>query len=262
MWHMKDELEIAKIIENSFFLLPELSASVKPLTIPGVRGWVSPLVHPMTNRVGPLHADDFERAFRQTQAFFAEQGKGFTWVVGSSLGLSGLKEKMLAAGMAETCEISGMCLLDLAIRPAIVPGVRIEEVDALVMAGMTGMMARLFGVSEEIARILFLETFSPQQKAIRSRVYLASLEKEKRIVAFAHTLYLAHSPIVLLRVAAVETSYRGRGIYKSLVSRRLEDARKDGAQGAIIHAVKGVTAPICAKLGFVNICNLWLYHSI
>lgn len=259
---MNNELEIAKIIENSFFLLPELSASAKPLTIPGVRGWVSPLAHPMTNRAGPLHADDSERAFRQTQSFFAEQGKGFTWVVGSSLGIVDLKEKMLAAGMAATCEISGMSLLDLAIRPEIAPGVRIEEVDALVMAEMTGMMAKMFGVSEEIARILFLETFAPQQKAIRSRVYLARLEKENRIVAFAHTLYLANSPIVLLRVAAVEPGYRGRGIYKSLVATRWADARKDGAQGAIIHAVTGVTAPICAKLGFVTSCNLWLYHSI
>jgi N-acetylglutamate synthase-like GNAT family acetyltransferase len=72
-------------------------------------------------------------------------------------------------------------------------------------------------------------------------------------------LYLPDQPIALLLSAATLPAFRGYGIYTSLVARRLADARQDGIDAAIIQAVRATSAPICRKLGFVEIAPLDLY---
>jgi predicted GNAT family acetyltransferase len=53
--------------------------------------------------------------------------------------------------------------------------------------------------------------------------------------------------------------HRGRGIYSALVAKRLADARADGRSAAVIQAVRSTSAPICAKLGFREVCALEFY---
>jgi len=52
---------------------------------------------------------------------------------------------------------------------------------------------------------------------------------------------------------------RGRGVYTSLVARRMADAYRDGARAAVIQAVRSTSAPICQKHGFVEFFNLDWY---
>ncbi len=50
-----------------------------------------------------------------------------------------------------------------------------------------------------------------------------------------------------------------RGICTALVARRLADARAAGAEAAVIQAVRGTSAPVCANLGFKEILPLEFY---
>ena len=72
-------------------------------------------------------------------------------------------------------------------------------------------------------------------------------------VATAGMLYMPDLPIALLLSSATLPDFRGYGIYTSLMARRLADARQDGIEAAVIQAVRATSAPICRKLGFVEI---------
>ena len=59
--------------------------------------------------------------------------------------------------------------------------------------------------------------------------------------------------------SATLPDFRGYGIYTSLMARRLADAAQDGIEAAVIQAVRATSAPICRKLGFVEIMPMELY---
>ena len=99
--------------------------------------------------------------------------------------------------------------------------------------------------------------FSPEP--IVRRVYLAYVEGVDTPVATAGMLYMPDQPIALLLSSATLPDFRGYGIYTSLTARRLADARQDGIEAAVIQAVRTTSAPICRKLGFVEIAPLEMY---
>jgi N-acetylglutamate synthase-like GNAT family acetyltransferase len=90
-------------------------------------------------------------------------------------------------------------------------------------------------------------------------VYLAYVEGVEYPVATAGMLYMPDLPIALLLSSATLPDFRGYGIYTSLMARRLSDARQDGMEAAIIQAVRATSAPICRKLGFVEVMPMELY---
>ncbi len=99
--------------------------------------------------------------------------------------------------------------------------------------------------------------FSPEP--IVRRVYLAYVEGVDTPVATAGMLYMPDQPIALLLSSATLPDFRGYGIYTSLTARRLADPRQDGIEAAVIQAVRTTSAPICRKLGFVEIAPLEMY---
>ena len=53
--------------------------------------------------------------------------------------------------------------------------------------------------------------------------------------------------------------HRGRGVYSSLLSRRLWDAHARGKKAAVLQAARATSAPICERHGFVDVCSLEFY---
>jgi GNAT superfamily N-acetyltransferase len=90
---------------------------------------------------------------------------------------------------------------------------------------------------------------------VKSRGYFAYLSGDAP-VAWSYLVYLPGSPVVLLGGAATLPESRGKGIYSALVKRRLDDARADGREAAVIQADRDTSAPICARLGFRELCSL------
>lgn len=60
----------------------------------------------------------------------------------------------------------------------------------------------------------------------------------------------------LLAGAAVNQDFRKKGIYRALLAHRLEIIKKENLP-AIIHCLESTSAPICLKLGFEKICEIY-----
>ena len=96
----------------------------------------------------------------------------------------------------------------------------------------------------------------------QNRVTFSFLEGIEDPVAWGTMLHLPDQPIVELGGAATVSEQRGKRIYTSLVAHRLRDARERGAEAAVIQAAQTTSAPVCRKLGFIELCGLETYAWI
>ena len=256
------ERAVLDAIETSMFLM-EVPGLMDPLEVPGVRGRRTAVSHPLANLVGAAaldeaQADDTIRAVRDG---FAAEGKAFGWVTGPSSRPADLGERLAAAGLMKVDEMAGMVLDDLEDLAAPIrgnPEVGVEEVTAARLRAASGVMARAYGLPDEVAALM-CEAMAAASADVQARGYLAYVSGSSEPVAFSAMMSIPGQPLVLLGGAATLEEHRGTGIYTSLVARRLADARRDGAEAAVIQAVRSTSAPICAKLGFREVCGLELY---
>jgi GNAT superfamily N-acetyltransferase len=153
-----------------------------------------------------------------------------------------------------------MALTDLATPIPTNPNVRIEETSMKDAIDESEMMGRAYGLPLEVMR-LFNELLAATAERVKSRGYFGYVAGNERPVAWSFLVYLPDSPTVLLGGAATLEEHRGQGLYSALVARRLADARADGRTAAVIQGDRNTSAPICAKLGFREICALEMFAS-
>jgi predicted GNAT family acetyltransferase len=130
---------------------------------------------------------------------------------------------------------------------------RVREVSPAETIAASEMMGKAYGLPSDIT-----EMFNRLIASVRSRGYFAYLDSDAP-VAWSYLVYLDESPIVLLGGAATLSEVRGKGLYSALVKKRLDDARADGREAAVIQADRDTSAPICAKLGFRELCSLEVF---
>jgi GNAT superfamily N-acetyltransferase len=245
--------DLVTAIESSLHVYPPVPGVTEDLGIPGVRGRVTPLSHPLANLVGMARLD--ERAADATIARvaerFARERRAFGWAIGPDTTPRDLKRRLERAGMATIAHLAGMAITELDIPVAPDPAFRIRELSADEATRESEMMGRAYGMPADVA-VLFVRLLG--SGAIRARAYFAYADGAP--LAWSYLVYLPSSPIVLLGGAATLPEARGRGIYRALVKRRLDDARADGREAAVIQADRDTSAPICAKLGFRELCSL------
>jgi len=253
-------------IEMSLHIIPTLPGKIEPLSLHNadgrveVRGRVTSVSHPVANMVGaaqltPATAD---AAIAAVRGHFAAQSKAFGWVTGPRSTPADMGARLLAAGFAKIEEMAGMCLTDLNAPITTSPDVSIVEATPDRWLGAAAMMAEAYGLPVDVAE-LFAEAFSSGGSPINSLGYLAYLRGSDLPIAYSNLVFIPDTNIVLLGGAATMPVARGQGVYRSMVARRLQDARARGAEAAVIQAVRPTSAPICADLGFREICGLEMY---
>lgn len=257
---MHTEAELIDAIESSFFLLADIPGRAQPLAMPGIRGIHTPISHPFANLVTTdrLTSSRADGAIADVHRFFSKDDKGFSWVVGPNSTPKDLPQRLIRKGLAKAEEMAGMALTDLSVHLPRNPDLQIRCATPEAMARHTGMIARAYGMPEELARHV-TDVWLNAPPGIRTVMYFAYVEGEEEPVGFGELLYVPGTSIVLLGGAATRNEHRGKGVYSSLVARRLADARADGVDAAVVQAVRDTSAPICAKLGFSEICSLDLY---
>jgi hypothetical protein len=251
--------DLVDAIESTLFILPAVPGLLQDLGIPGLRGRITKLSHPLANLCGDARfseseADALVEKVRQRYGDLA-----FGWITGPSTRPGDLPERLVAAGFAHADSIAGLVLTDLAAPIDRNPEVEVREVaweDAL--AG-SEMMARAYGLPTEVMRLLN-EVFATMSRRIKARAYMAYLG-DVGPAAWSYLVYVPDSPIVVLGGAATLEEHRGKGLYTALVARRLADARADGRTAAVIQGDRKTSAPICAKLGFRELCGLEFFAS-
>jgi GNAT superfamily N-acetyltransferase len=252
------ERDLVEAIETTLFMYPPVPGLVQDLGIAGLRGRITKLSHPLANLCGDARFSE-----RECDAMIAKVRQrygelAFAWVTGPSTRPVDLPRRLEDAGLAVVDSIAGMSLGDLATPIAAPAAVRVEETPMRAIGAETEMMARAYGMPVDVMR-LFNELLIATADRIKARGYFGYLGDDPKPVAWAYLVYLADSPTVLLGGAATLEEHRGRGLYTALVKRRLDDARADGRTAAIIQADRRTSAPICAKLGFREVCGLEIY---
>jgi hypothetical protein len=247
-------------LEGSIFLLPELTGKVESLAIPGVTGRITPSSDCLLNLVGSADLDSLvaDATILQVYNLFSAQQKEFGWIVGPGSKPTNLAKRLRNTGLIKIEEWAGMVLTDLPTQIPENPNVRVVEVglDQLDEAGR--LLGPAMEISVEGGRII-IEAMLLSPVKTKRRVYLAFWKDEEDPVACATLVHLPNQPIALLFCAGTLGEYRQRGIYRSLVRRRLIDAYQGGARAVIIQAAKNSSAPICKRLGFRQVCSMEWY---
>ena len=251
------ERDLVEAIESTLFMYPAVSGLSQDLGIPGLRGRVTKVSHPMSNLCGDARFSEREADSLVAKVKERYGGLAFGWVTGPSTRPADLPVRLQAAGLRNVDSIAGMVLTDLSLPIAVNPSVLVREVSWQDAIANSEMMAKAYGLPVQVMR-LFNELVAATSDRVRARAYVASLDGDQP-VAWSYLVYLPDSPTVLLGGAATLEEYRGHGIYTALVARRLADARADGRTAAVIQGDRKTSAPICAKLGFREICGLEMF---
>lgn len=254
------ERGLVEAIESSLFLYPAVHGLVQDLGIPGLRGRITKVSHPLANLCGDARFSERESEAMIEKVRQRYGDLAFGWVTGPSTRPADLPRRIEDSGLTHADSLSGMTLTDLGTPIATNPAVRVEETSMKDALAETEMMARAYGLPIEVMRA-FNEILAAAAERIKSRGYFGYVGGDERPVAWSFLAYLPDSPTVLLGGAATLEEYRGHGLYTALVARRLADARADGRTAAIIQADRRTSAPICGKLGFREICGLEIFAS-
>jgi GNAT superfamily N-acetyltransferase len=256
-----DEDALIGAIESSLQVYPPVSGLSEDLGVKGVRGRVTDLSHPLANLVGMANIapEDVDATLRLVRSRYSSGRKAYGWVTGPLTRPRDLGQRLVASGLVKADEMAGMALTDLDTSIAVDPKVDVREASLQEAQAASEMMGRAYGIPEEIARF-FNVLLAMTDVKVKNRGYFAFVDGGSEPVAWSYLVYLPDSPIVLLGGAATLPEHRGRGIYSALVARRLADARADGRRAAVIQAVRSTSAPICAKLGFREVCALEFYE--
>jgi len=230
-----------------------------PVTLPGVTARSSNIQSPIQNLVGlsTLTEENVDEGIQHVINHYRAEKKIFGWLVGPTSQPANLRDRLVAAGFTEMKEegMWGMVLKNTNTPILTNPDIRVKRVSIADWNMNIAMLVEAygFGMSEEVANSLNRVYESMGELC---QVYFAYVPEREEPVAFAASIFDRGRSVLTLGGAATLKAYRGRGIYATMVAKRLEDARAMGITCAIIQAIKTTSAPICAKLGFEIVCPI------
>lgn len=255
-------MALADDILASHFTLTPVSGAIELVEVRGAEGWTSPNPHPALSLMRWTARDPqlAEEALAATVKRFEEPGRGFDWMTGPREREAGLNQlfedhgfltpPLKIAAMARTIEPAETFPSDdeVSVRKA-----REDEHEACFT-----VMAKGFDVPDEVGRVFHRAYLSPSPLQ-RTDVYVAPGDGGE-VQGVGYLSYIGGGGSVLLRVSSVAEEHRGRGLYKALVNRRLEDASKAGRTQAFVHAYSARSQRALEELGFETAGELELYR--
>lgn len=248
--------ERVAIVEESFLGLSEL------LDVGRERrdGWLA-LTTPDGGemRNGVLHAvladADADATIEATVARYGDLGTPFRWHVGPSGRPRDLGERLLAHGFERVDTLAGMCVATsraIAADPSISVTELATDDDA---ERFLDVLRVVHGAPDHVMARMRRELLArPGER--RQRHYLA----RRGGVPVGATSYAIMPRCGFLQGAAVLEPHRGRGVYRAMIRVRLADLRARGLELATVTARRSTSAPICARLGFEEVCAIEVYR--
>lgn len=252
--------ELVAAIERTLFIYPPVPGLTQDLGVPGLRGRITKVSHPLVNLAGDARFSDREADEMIAKVTERYGELAFGWVTGPSTRPTDLPDRLRAAGLKPVASLAGMALTDLDMAIPVNDEIEVREVSFREVVPASEWMGRAYGLPLEAIRLLN-ELLTAASTTIKTRGYFA-YRGGKEPVAWSYLVYVPDSDVVLLGGAATLPDHRGHGVYTALVAKRLADARADRRTAAIIQADRDTSAPICAKLGFRELCGLELFARV
>ena len=249
---------ILHALENSLFEFSELPGRWEVPSFLGVRAHATPQIsHPIGNLVGvsTLTEENADSVIAQVQGFFAKRNHMVGWWVNPSSTPSDLVIRLEAAGFSKVIEQAGQVLTNMGREIKVNPVVTVRQATQEDRDDLIRLYANAYPLPEEMAAI-FTDLLP---LAAGGGHYLAFLDGVERPVSVASMFPFPNSTIAVMQGAATLSEYRGNGVYTALMAKRLADARALGMEAAILQADRTTSAPICAHLGFEEVCSIDIY---
>ena len=245
-------------LETSIFAFPEMPGRWEVLDFPGVRAHATPQTsHPIGNLIGiaTLTEENADAVIAQVQAFFAKRNHMVGWWLNPSSTPGDLVIRLEAAGFSKVVEQAGQVLTNLERAIKVNPVVTVRQATQADRDDLMRLYATAYPLPEALAAVIT----DVVPLAAGGRHYLAFLDGVERPVAVASMFPFPKSTVAVMQGAATLSEYRGKGVYTGLMAKRLADARALGMEAAILQADRRTSAPICANLGFEEVCSIDLY---
>jgi GNAT superfamily N-acetyltransferase len=249
---------ILHALENSVFEFPELPGRWEVPSFWGVRAHATPKAsHPIGNLVGvsTLTEETADTVIVQVQNFFAKRNQVVGWWLNPSSTPGDLVIRLEAAGFSKVVEQAGQVLTNVEREIKVNPAVTVRQATQDDRADLIRLYATAYPLPEEMAAVIT----DVLPLAAGGRHYLAFLDGVERPVSVASMFPFPNSTIAVMQGAATLSQYRGNGVYTALMAKRLADARAMGMEAAVLQADRTTSAPICANLGFEEVCSIDLY---
>ncbi|GFE64942.1 hypothetical protein [Litoreibacter roseus] len=248
-------------ILESHFTLAARPGAIEPIVVDGAAGWTSPNPHPVLSlmRWTTIDPGTASLALDAVLARFRDAGQGFDWMTGPKTAhlVPLLYERGFIAPPLDVAAMIRCVSPDIDI--SMPKDLRVWKVEDLQDDRISRVMARGFDVSGEVGAI-FHEAYLTSSPLQTSDVYAVSADGDDAPVGVGYLSYIGDGPSVLLRVSSTLDEYRGRGIYKALVLRRLADAAKQGRTQAFVHAYSDGSQRVLSGLGFESAGSLQLHR--
>jgi GNAT superfamily N-acetyltransferase len=195
--------------------------------------------------------EDADRIIDETIARYRRRGLAFRWSVPPGSRPADLAERLARRGLIRT-NVRAM-----ARGTADFAGDRspVEEVDASTVGEFTLTMAA--GWSMDPAPILDYHRRIFAGEARPLRLFLARVDGAP--AATAGTFVFERSAYLMGGV--VLDRFRGRGLYRSLIAARLDDAARRGLTLATTHAREETSAPMLERMGFYTVCRFDVFRG-
>jgi GNAT superfamily N-acetyltransferase len=225
--------------------------------------WSTGLKSPLANRVvkACFNEEDAEQKIKEILEFFEKRGVPFSWWIGPGSCPSNLVDLLSAAGLKPAEHYEGTVLsLDQPLEVRNLPDVDIVEAETEQdVRELVAVNASVWGYGEnDIARMIQERLDYLNHSGRRGGFLLARIGG--KAVATAGYRFSQTGDAIYLTGASTLPEYRNRGIFKILVKKRIDMARKRGAKVAICLARQGKSAPILKKLGFQSHCMIPVFH--
>ena len=259
---MASETEIRRAVERDWIWRPQVHG-LRVVEREGILGTITTISTIVLNNISwvQLTEDSADRVIREVHELFTgSRDRRYSWWVSELATPNDMGDRLLQFGLRRLDEgVTGMALSNLDRPIPASPEVTVRKAEP--SDEDMSEVARIFSVSD------FLEAdtgpwaarwFQAADGSMGTRTYLAFLPEVDRPVAAASMWNVMGGRVVYLAGAATLPEYRGRGTYTALLARRLQEARADGADGAVIHASIH-SVPICRKHGFRDISSYAIY---
>ena len=249
---------ILRALENSFFEFPEVPGLWELPDFPGLRAHATPQTsHPVGNLVGvaTLSEANADAVIAQVQDFFGRRGHIVGWWVNPSSTPGDLVSRLETAGFTKIVEQAGQVLTNLGFDIKVNPAVTVRQATPDDRDDLIRLFTTAYPVPEALAAVV-TDTLP---LVAGGRHYLAFFDGVEGPVSGASMFPFPDSTVAVMQGAATLTDYRGKGVYTALMAKRLADARAMGMEAAILQADRKTSAPICANLGFEEVCSIDLY---
>lgn len=193
-------------------------------------------------------------AIDEAIATYRDLGLKFRWNAGPGSGPADLCERLERRGLAGSWG-RGMARStdDLGQAGSVGEVVEVVEVDATTIDHYTHVMAA--GWNADGAELLTQNRHVLAEG--RQSLFVAYCDG----VPVAAASYVPFARSAFLIGGVVLTDYRGRGLYRALVSARLAHARARGIKLVTSHAREATSAPILEKMGFDTVCRFPMYFG-